>query len=491
MKNKFFSSENIDKVTRFLWGALLLTLPVTSFRYFPGLGETTYVRPLAFYPLVLLLPILLIQLLRKKIPAPWPGSMIVLGMFLLALLAATAFGVLHAPLELRGQTYWGRALRAWATVIIGLSFFVTAAWMNRHEGDLKFSVRWLLAGFVLDIAWSGVQALAFSTPLLKKVTVTHWQLAFSMRELVKTNRVSGLAYEPAWLAGQIATVYLPWLFAAVLTKTHFTRFKWLETLLLGLSGLLLLATYSRGGLVTALGTVGLTFLLVGWDIIRAGWLWFYTGFRRSDRTGSSWPIALSLRFGLILAIVAVLTGAFLFLGQKGYMARLWNSQAESLEDFIIENSAGARAAYTWAGLATYDEHPWLGVGLGASGFYMYDHLPDWALTTVPEIARQLSPSNRLYPNPKNMYVRVLVEGGLLSFALFLAFLFGLLGDALSFLRKPGLLRILGIAGLCSWLAIVLYNITQDSFATPNIWVNLGILVGMSRIHSESALEERA
>jgi O-antigen ligase len=491
MKRAVFSSGNLDKLMRILWAATLLTLPVTSFRYFPGLGETTYVRPLAFYPLVLLLPILLIQLLRKKIPSPWPGSMIVLGMFLLVLLAATTFGVLHAPLELRGQSYWGRAIRAWTTVIIGLSFFVTAAWMNRHEDDLKFSVHWLLAGFVLDIAWSGVQALAFYTPLLKKVTITYWQLAFSMRELVKTNRVSGLAYEPAWLAGQIATVYLPWLFAAVLTKTHFTRFKWLEALLLGLSGLLLLATYSRGGLVTAFGATGLTFLLAGGDIMRAGWRWFYTGFKRGGRTVRRWLIAVSLRLGLILAITAVVTGAFLFLGQKGYMARLWNSQAESLEDFIIENSAGARAAYNWAGLATYDEHPWLGVGLGASGFYIYENLPDWALTTVPEIARQLDPSNRLYPNPKNMYVRVLAEGGLLGFALFLAFLFGLLGDALSFLRKPGLLRFLGIAGLCSWLAISLYNITQDSFATPNIWVNLGILVGMSRIHSESVLEERA
>jgi O-antigen ligase len=491
MKSFLLSLANLDKLTRILWAVTLLMLPVTSFRYFPGLGETTYVRPLAFYPLVLLLPILLIQLLRKKIPSPWPGSMIVLGMFLLVLLAATTFGVLHAPLDLRGQSYWGRAIRAWATVIIGLSFFVTAAWMNRHEDDLKFSVHWLLAGFVLDIAWSGVQALAFYTPLLKKVTVTYWQLAFSMRELVKTNRVSGLAYEPAWLAGQIATVYLPWLFAAVLTKTHFTRFKWLEALLLGLSGLLLLATYSRGGLVTALGAAVLTFLLVGGDMMRAGWRWFSAGFRRSGRAAQRWLIAVSLRFSLILVIVAVVTGAFLFLGQKGYMARLWNSQAESLEDFIIENSAGARAAYNWAGLATYDEHPWLGVGLGDSGLYLYENLPDWALTTVPEIARQLDPSNRLYPNPKNMYIRVLAEGGLLGFSLFLAFLFGLLGDALSFLRKPGLLRFLGIAGLCSWLAISLYNITQDSFATPNIWVNLGILVGMSRIHSESALEERA
>ena len=489
MLNAVFSSENLDKLAHFLWALALLTLPVTSFRYFPGLGETTYVRPLAFYPLTMLLFLLVIQLVRRKIPSPWPGSMIVLGALLLALLAATTFGFLHAPLELRGQTYWGRTLRAWATVFIGLSFFVTAAWMNRHGRDLKFTVRWLLAGFVLDIAWSGVQSLAFYTPLLKKVTVTHWQLAFSMRELVKTNRVSGLAYEPAWLAGQIATVYLPWLFAAVLTKTRFTRLKWLEALLLGLSGLLLLATYSRGGLVTAFGAVALTFLLVGGGITRAGWRWFYMGFRRGERIVRSWLIAMGLRFGLIVLVLLVFVAAFLFLGQKGYMARLWNTQAESLEDFIVENSAGARAAYTWAGMVTYGEHPWLGVGLGASGFYLYRNLPDWALTTVPEIARQLDPSNRLYPNPKNMYVRVLAEGGLLGFSLFLAFLFGLLGDALSFLQRPGLFRFLGIAGLCSWLAVSLYNLTQDSFATPNIWVNLGILVGMSRSHFENALED--
>jgi hypothetical protein len=491
MKSLFSSQVNLYKLTRILWAAVLLALPVTSFRYFPGLGETTYVRPLAFYPLVLLLLVLLIQLFRNKLDLPWPGSMIVLGAFLFALLAATMFGVLHAPLDLRGQSYWGRAVRAWVTVLIGLSFFIAAVWMNQDENDLKFSVRWLLSGFILDIAWSGVQALTFYTPLLEKVTVTHWQLAFSMRELVKTDRVSGLAYEPAWLAGQIATVYLPWLFAAVLAKTHFTRFRWLETLLLGLGGLLLLATYSRGGLITALGALTLTFLLVGGELMRAGWRWFDSGFRRDGRVIQAWLLAMGLRLGIIVVLIATIAAAINFLGQKGYIARLWDTQAESLEDFVIENSAGARAAYNWAGLATYDEHPWLGVGLGASGFYMYDNLPDWALTTVPEIARQLAPSNRLYPNPKNIYVRLLAEGGLLSFSLFLAFLFGLLGDALSFLRKTGLLRFLGIAGLCSWLAILLYNFTQDSFATPNIWVNLGILVGMSRIHSGSTAEDRA
>lgn len=491
MNSTLISSENTHKMMRFLWAVTLLALPVTSFRYFPGLSSTTYVRPLAFYPLAFLLLILFIQLFRRKLSYPWTGSIILLGAFLLVLLATSLLGAFYAPIELRGQTYWGRNIRAWVTIIIGLSFFIAAAWMNRNENDLKFSVRWLLAGFLLDIVWSTVQSLAFFTPLLDKVTVTHWQLAFSMRELVKTNRVSGLAYEPAWLAGQIATIYLPWLFAAVLTKTYFTRFKWLESLLLGLSGLLLLMTFSRGGLLTALGAGALTFILVGGETFRAGWRWFISGFKRIERTTRNWLLAISMRFGIILLVMGTIVGAFLFLGQKGYFARLWNTQAESLTEFIITNSAGARAAYNWAGMGVYAEHPWLGVGLGASGFYLYDNLPDWALTTVPEIARQLSPENRLYPNPKNMYVRILAESGLIGFSFFLAFLFGLLGDSLSFLRKPGILRFLGIAGLCSWLAIALYIFTQDSFATPNLWINLGILVGMTRAYSENPLEKQA
>lgn len=464
---------SFTQISRFLWGAALFTLPVTSFKYFPFLGETTYVRPLALYPIALLLPLLVIQLFRRKLSFPRAGALTPLTVFVLVALAATSFGALLDPLPLRGQEYFGRVIRAWATLVIGLSFFIAAIWMNRDEDDLRFSVKWILAGFVMDVLWSGVQSLAFYTPLLEKVTVTHWQRAFSMRELVKTNRVSGMAYEPAWLAGQIATIYLPWLFAALLTRIRMTRFKWLEILLFGFAWILLLATYSRGGLLAAGGALFLTFLLAGRNEMRLAWNWFMQ---------RGWL----LRVGLVAAVAIGLIGAGLFLGQKGYIARLFSSDAESVEEFVIENSAGARAAYSAGGMGVYEEHPVLGVGLGASGFYIYDHLPDWALTTVPEIARQLSPENRLYPNPKNMYVRLLAETGFIGLFCFLAYIFSLLGDALLALKddRP-MLRYLGIVGLFSWLAIAIYNVTQDSFATPNIWVNFGILAGIAAYALES------
>jgi O-antigen ligase len=105
---------------------------------------------------------------------------------------------------------------------------------------------------------------------------------------------------------------------------------------------------------------------------------------------------------------------------------------------------------------------------------------------VPEIARQLNPENRLYPNPKNMYVRLLAETGLVGLFVFIAFLFSVLGDALHALQlKTTIGRYLGIAAIFSWFAIALYNITQDSFATPNIWINFGILVGMTAFALET------
>lgn len=462
----------VNRAVDILWAAALVTLPVTSFRWFPLLGDNTLVRPLALYPLALLLPLLIVQWFRRERPFPWAGSAILLGVFAAAVLLAASFGFLIDPIPMRGQTYSGRLLRALVTLIIGIVFFVSAAWMNRNEAEIKFTLRWLLVGLGLDLAWSGLQALTFYTGLLPKQMVTHWQLLFSMRELVRTNRVSGLAYEPAWLAGQMATIYVPILFAAVLTKFRLTRLKWLEPVLLVLSTLLLLATYSRGGILIAAGVAALTFLLTGREHLRAAWTWFFGGFQRG-----AWNWLL--RLGLLAAALGVLAGAALFLGQKNYFRRLWDFSAQNLTDYLVNINAGARSAYSAGAMAAFDEYPITGVGLGASGFWIYNNLPDWTLTTVPEIAKQLDPNSRLYPNPKNIYIRLLAETGLLGFTLYFVFQFAVLGDALDALRRGGFLRFIGIAGFFAWLAIALYNVTQDSFAIPNLWLIPGMLAGFS------------
>lgn len=470
MRSSLFSVANLPRI---LWALAMLTLPVTSFRWFPGLGESTLVRPLALYPLALLLPLLLVLAWRKKIQLTWAGTFVALGAFVLFTLFASSIGSIINPIPMRGQTYDGRAIRALITLVIGIAFFVSAVWMNKTEDDLRFTVKWIFAGLCLNLAWSGLQAVTFYTGLLDKEMVTHWQLAFSMRELVRTNRISGLAYEPAWLAGQIATTFFPFLFAAVLTKYRLTRLSWLEPALLVLTTLVLLATYSRGGLLITVGTSGLMMLLFGRDILRGMWTWFVSGFR--GRLNE-----IAVRLGMIALLIGVIAGAFLFLGQKNYFRRLWEINAESLSEYIVDINAGARGAYSVGALGAFSEYPLTGVGLGGSGFYIYQNLPDWSLTTVPEIAKQLNPENRLYPNPKNLYVRLLAETGLFGFVLFIAFLFNVLGETLSLLkRNEPWVRFVVVAGVFAWVAIALYNFTQDSLATPNIWIVPGILVGLA------------
>ena len=61
-----FTEQRLQAVANWLWGLILLTLPVTTFRYIPGPLGRTVVKPLAFYPLALLLIIILVDILRKR-----------------------------------------------------------------------------------------------------------------------------------------------------------------------------------------------------------------------------------------------------------------------------------------------------------------------------------------------------------------------------------------------------------------------------------------
>ena len=144
-----------------------------------------------------------------------------------------------------------------------------------------------------------------------------------------------------------------------------------------------------------------------------------------------------IRIMLAVLIVAVMLGAVVFLTNKGYIAVFFKSGATDLFSFAQKVYLGPRLAYVSAAMQAFDSHPLTGVGLGASGFWIYPNMPDWALSGDPEIAKQMSPNTPdLYPNTKVLYVRLLTETGLLGLMLFLAFYLSLLGDALRGCAPP-------------------------------------------------------
>jgi O-antigen ligase len=464
--------SRLDQASRLLWGLLLLALPVTTFRYVPDFMGRTLVQPLAIYPLALLLPLLIYQFIRER-RVPLPSNIRLLLAFLLFAVIVSAVGLAFSPLPLRDSAYDERVLRGWFSIVIGLLFFFAAFWMNRSEQDLRSSLKWIYAGLFLTLFWSLIQAVAVNTSLIPRSLVNQIQLTFSARPLLP-RRISGFAYEPAWLADQIIIFFLPWLFAAILRRRPLFGYRWLEPLLFLLSITVLVFTYSRGGLLSAIVCTTLVFLFLGRDLLSRAWLWF-TAFKK----GASRFASLVFRFSLVAVVLVGLVSAVAFLSRYEYFARIWDlSQDESTVDYLVDISAGPRLAYAIAGYQVYEDSPLTGVGLGASGLYLFQHYPEWSFS-IPEVARQLSPDSNQIPNIKNFYVRLLAETGLPGFWLFAVFFISFLAMIRRMATSnSNLLRFVAVAGLFAWLGIGLRNLTQDSFTIPIMWVILGAIAGL-------------
>lgn len=473
-KQSQLSHASLTRAANFLWALILVTLPVTTFRYIPGPLGRTIVKPLALYPLALILPVLFILFWRQRRLALPPNIKPLLAFLLFALIASFA-GVFYAPLPLRGAEFEERVLRGWLSLVIGLIFFLVAFWMNRDEKALQRSLKWIYIGLGFTLAWSFVQALAINTSLVPRGLINSIQLIFSERPLL-ARRISGFAYEPAWLADQLVAFYMPWLFAAILLRRPLTRRIWLEPVLLLLALVVLVFTYSRGGLASAAICMAVVGLLAGRAYLQSAWSWLLAPARKAKlRTATA--IAARLALFAAVAVAAVLVVSFL--SRYKYFASIWDLGDETRPlDYIVDISAGPRLAYLIAGYRVYEQAPLTGVGLGASGLYLLQRYPEWSYP-IPEIARQLSPDSNLVPNIKSLYVRLLAETGLPGLWLFLAFMLSFLG----MLRRMWLstspaLRFAAVAGLFAWLALALRNGTQDSFTFPIMWVILGLLAGI-------------
>jgi O-antigen ligase len=138
-----------------------------------------------------------------------------------------------------------------------------------------------------------------------------------------------------------------------------------------------------------------------------------------------------------------------------------------------------RVAYWQAGMATFADHPLLGVGLGNAGFFIESNLPGYAYR-LTEIKDLRSGAFAGLPNPKNLWVRLLAETGLVGFAAFLSWWVLTGATALVLWRRcDGLKRLLGLAGVLGLLAAVGEGFSLDTFALPHVWILAGLVARAS------------
>jgi hypothetical protein len=446
-------------------------MPVTSFRWLPDVIGATEFRPLAFYPLALLVPVLILYLFKtRSFRFPIPAAPLV-GFLLIAIIS-TVIGGLYAPLDLRGQTYWRWALRAWLSLGVGMGFFWVSVLLSRSEEFLQRTLPWLYAGLAVTVVWGILQAVAQNTALISVGDLNKVQLAVSIRGIVR-RRVSGFAFEPSWLADQITILYFPWLFAALMTRFRVTKYKWLEPVLALSALVLLLLTYSRSGVIGLLVSVGVALLTVGRGLIARVWNWFRAPFRSSEDAGR-WK-----RVVILLLVLLLLVAALWWMNRFDYFSSLWEADfSKGVIEYVRAIAAAPRLAYFVAGIDIFNLHPWLGVGLGGSNFYLFDHLPTWAFSNPYEIAIQFSPESNLIPNVRSLMIRLLAETGIVGFWMYLAFLISILGSIRRmYLTRQNALVYISVAGIAAWSAVCLRQFTLSSLTAPVIWTSLGMIVG--------------
>ncbi len=468
------AEQGVQRVARAAWALVMFTLPVTSFRYFPHFFGTTQVKPLAFGPLAVFLPLALGLAWRRR-DWRWLGVLPPFLVFVAGAGVSTLFGLARNPVPVFNLSYAGRALRAWLSLAVGLSFFLGALLAHTTEEDVRFSLRWLYAGFLVAALWGTLQIGAITVGVPSFSALSAVQRGFSVHGLTP-RRIAGMAYEPSWFADQLVGVYMPWLVAALLSGYALFRRRWMTAGLLVWVGVLLVFTYSRSGVLVAVVAAGAVFIVWG---LRWGWRWLLRRRRQALWVG-----------GVVLLLLAA---GFAVLLSNNYFASLFQLQpGQTFVDYVIGIRSGARLAYTWAALTLFAEHPWLGVGLGGSGFYLRERLPEWAVTVLPEIARLIAPGNAVVLNPKNMYARVLAETGLVGFLAFVTFLSTAFGRVLAWWRRPTpFARFVAVGGLWVLVAVTLRWITQDSLAMPNLWLGLGMTLGPLFHDGEEARYERS
>ena len=485
---KMIDSPNLsNRWLRVLWVIFLLSLPVTSFPYLPSaLGGTATVRPLAIYPLLVLVIVVFgWRVFRERLPR----SFLPLFTFILVALISSVLAAQRSVPDFRGVSSLDRIIRNLLTLGLGVSFYTVVALIPKTREDLLFTVRWLLIGFSVTLLWSSAQSLyvlnlktnpVFWEPIFDRLNEIHH--FFSIRNL-QQRRVTGLAYEPSWYAEQLSILVLPWLMTAIVRRDSFFqwRFKWLilEDILFAWSTGIMVLTFSRIGLVILFVLIGIT-IMVG----------------TQRKTDSKNIVARTLSSGKFWQRLGLFAVVFVFLGavtfsvssNNKYFSRLWSywTDEEAAGDYLTYIAFGQRFIYWDAAVDMFEQEPVFGVGLGNFALYFEENLPEIKLYRYPEILELIVPekgANELV-TPKNLFVRVLAETGAVGFAFFGVFLLNLFGLSLGlWWHKSGdqLAYLVGRAGVLGLLAAALVAFSTDSFAMPNMWVMAGIITAASRM----------
>ena len=493
---------SLEVVCEVLWAIALICLPITTFPLFSSLTGAL-VAPLSILPFFILLILWVLPMILRK--GKIPIESIPLGAFTLVVILSCAAAYFFLIPGFKGKSIPGQEVRALFTLAIGLTFYlVTSTWVNNID-KIKKSWKYITIGGIISLVWTGFQAYFVLQhaeqypPWIDQIQ--SWFVVQSPAFTAKFGRVNGLTYEASWFAHQMVIIYLPIWIASTYHKTSAFKFRVfhisLENFLLVFGLIAFVLSSPRIGLLSF-------FLMIIYIFIRlnVGFHWKIVDKITKQKSiltrvpPNFRKTIIQVITGVLIVFVYVLifAGAFFLLMQRDWRLSLLVSQPPSLkeligiitlnQDTLLDLSRRfiflERMVYWFNGWNIFSQYPWLGVGLGNSGFFFPKLAPaiGWATYEIRNVLFYLPQ----LPNVKSLWFRLVAETGLVGFSLFLSWLYVLYQSSrFSHHHQNATVKTFALAGQLALLAFIGEGFSIDSFAMPYFWVIAGLIAAIAMI----------
>lgn len=398
------------------WALMLIGLPLTSFPPFGNITRSVVV-PFSALPLLVILVIWFIPYLLRR--GSLPAESKPLFAFLAITIIASAVSFFIGPITFKSKTISSQEIRSFVTLAIGIAFYFTVAARTADQPHMKRAIQLITIGGIIMILWTIVQAYyivfqGINYPRL--FNMIRDNLVVQNTAVRYGNRVTGLSYEPSWFAHLLNVLYFPLWLSATYQRISAFRFRLfrifsIENILLIPALVLFVLSSPRVGMAAFLLIV--VYLLIKLNVA------IYRVIarkitRRINPTASSVRLVkLGIQVSLLLIFFAVYIGgifgfvtAFSKYDARYHLLTQQYSKAELSSLGLNENSFLyistkygflERLVYWFSGWHTFNDYPWLGVGLGNSGFYFPTHFPfqGWDTFEIRDVLY------RLYDLPKH------------------------------------------------------------------------------------------
>jgi len=385
-------------ISRFLWGALIISFPFTALDFFHHRMPTTLSQP-AFYLTGLLMLLTIVDFARQRklfFPKGWSFPI------LLAFIAYAGLPVVFVP-RLR-YSWWPelnpamKMYTAWLQLAVAGSItYLTIRFVQSWE-DFRFALKASFVGFLLAVAAGGLQIAAALRP--RSLAMDLFMLLHGLSAQF-SGRLDLLGEEPA-MGGDYLLAIVPFLIiGSFYWKSRLWTFVWSAV---GIA--LLCGTVSFGCYAALLGGA-----LVAVSVIA----------RRGSRV-LLLPVLL-----LVLAVGAIGASTTDSL-HWSVRDRIWDILDNGLGPKLQSDSTRSRFASAETTFNIFLDHPFMGVGLGMPKFYVYEYMPPWGMSDA-YIKSSVMGYNPEAFSSSNLFIEILASTGLPGFLLFVAFLTSMLADS--------------------------------------------------------------